>query len=414
MAAAVSLSEDLMNRLWPHGDSKIAGLRKAMADHSEAVFAKWGFDTPDIVAIFLGQVSLECGSGTEVVENLNYTARRMMAVWPQRFPTLASALPYAGNPSKLAEKVYAGRMGNKPGTGMAAKYIGRGGTQTTGHDGYAALAEVTGLDLLDDPNLVNDPRYFLESAAADFVKCNCLPFARKGDIESVTHHLNGGLTGLSDRVAWTRRIRAAMGVQPAARPVDDGVLRLGSKGFEVEALQNRMVALGYQVGTVDKQFGRATRIAVIAFQLDRGLPGSGEVDAATKAALKRDLAKPVSEARAVATADDLRAAGSGTVAKADSISFYGKIAATLGIAGGGGHVSQKVGLLDTVKDTTDQVSALRGVVEQVQDVGSWAVSTATAYWWLVLLGIGFVGIKFGGDILRQRLADHRAAINMKF
>jgi putative chitinase len=164
-----------LTRLWPHGDSKIPGLRAAIVEHSEVVFAKWGFDTDDVVAIFMGQVSEECGAGHEVVENLNYTAKRMMAVWPKRFPTLASALPYAGNPDKLAEKVYGSRGGNRPGTGMGAKYIGRGGSQTTFHDGYEALAHVTGLDLLDDPNLVNDPRYFLDCAAADFVKCVAYP-----------------------------------------------------------------------------------------------------------------------------------------------------------------------------------------------------------------------------------------------
>jgi putative chitinase len=409
---SLSISEDLMNKLWPRGDSKIPGLRKAIADHSEAVFTKWGFDTPDVVAIFLGQVSLECGAGTEVVENLNYTAKRMMAVWPRRFPTLASALPYAGNPSKLAEKVYAGRMGNKPGTGMAAKYIGRGGSQTTGHDGYEALGEVTGLDLLNDPELVNDIRYFLESAAADFVKCGCLPFAKRGDIESVTHHLNGGLTGLSDRVAWTKRIRSAMAIQHAPKPAEDGILRMGSKGYEVTALENRLVELGYTVGKIDATFGRAVRVAVIAFQLDRGLTGSGEVDDATKEALKRDLAKPVSEERLSATADDLRDSGSGTIAKADNVTWYGKIAAGLGLAGGGGHAAQTSGLLDAASGAADKVSTIRGVFDQVHDSLGWVISTATAYWWLVALVVGILGIKFGGDIIKQRLADHRSGANM--
>jgi hypothetical protein len=182
---------------------------------------------------------------------------------------------HAGNPDKLAQKVYAGRMGNKPGTGMAAKYIGRGGAQTTGHDGYEALAKVTGLDLLSHPELVNDSKYFLESAVADFVKCGCLPFAKRGDIEGVTHHLNRGLTGLASRREWTKRFRVAMAVPPAAQPVDDGVLRYGSRGLEVEALQNRLVALGYSVGAVDQKFCKATRTAVRAFQDERGLPNTG-------------------------------------------------------------------------------------------------------------------------------------------
>lgn len=407
-----TVSEELMDRLWPHGDSKIPGLRKAIAEHSGAVFAKWGFDSDDVVAIFMGQVSLECGAGTEVEENLNYTAKRMMAVWPRRFPTLASALPYAGSPRKLANNVYGSRMGNRKGTDDGYNYRGRGGTQTTGHDGYEALAHVTGLDLLSEPELVNDTRYFLESAAADFVKCGCLPFARKGDIDSVTHHLNGGFTGLADRKAWTKRWRAAMGAQPAPAPAADGVLRLGAKGYEVTALQNRLVELGYTVGTADGQFGRATRVAVVALQLDRGLPGTGEVDDATREALKRDLQKPVSEARATATADDLRAAGSETVAKGDNLTWWGKILAGTGLAGGGGHAAQKTGLLDTARDAADQVSSFRGIFDQIQDAAGWLVSTATTYWWVALPIIGFFAIKYGRGIVAQRLGDHRTAVNM--
>lgn len=407
-----ALTIEVMNRLWPHGDSKIPGLRQAIIDNAPAVFAKWGFDTDDVVAIFMGQVSLECGAGTEVVENLNYTAKRMMAVWPSRFPTLASALPYANNPQKLANNVYAGRMGNRRGTDDGFNYRGRGGTQTTGHDGYAALAEVTGLDLLSDPDLVNDTRYFLESAAADFVKCGCLPFAKRGDIESTTHHLNGGLTGLSDRVAWTKRFRAAMAVQPAPKPVEDGILRLGSKGYEVTALENRLVELGYAVGKIDDQFGRAVRVAVIAFQLDRGLPGSGEVDEATKEALKRDLPKPVSEERAAATADDLRNSGSGTILKADKQITFGKVLTYLGLAGGSGHAASKAGLLDTAKDAADHVTAFQGVFDQVQSTATWIISTATTYWWIALPAGGFLCIKYGQGIIEQRLADHRSAINM--
>ncbi|WP_069279898.1 peptidoglycan-binding protein [Bradyrhizobium elkanii] len=413
-ASALDLSGfgDALNKLWPQGDTHIAGLRQAIAEQMSAVAAKWGFDSLDVIAIFMGQVSLECGAGIEVEENLNYTAKRMMAVWPSRFPTLASAMPYAGNPKKLANKVYNGRMGNRAGSDDGWNYRGRGGTQTTGHEGYEAAGRATGLDLLNDPDLVNDVRYFLETAAADFVKCGCLPFARKGDIDSVTHHLNGGFTGLADRKVWTKKWRAALAVQPAPKPAADGVLRLGAKGFEVKALQQRLVELNYAVGAIDGKFGRGTRMAVIALQLDRGLPGTGEVDGATREALQRDLKKPVSEERATASADDLRVAGSSTVAKADNLNWWGKVMTFTGIAGGGGHAAQKVGLIDNVKDATDQVQTIRGVVEQVQDAGGWVVSILQTYWWLALIAVGIAGVHFGGAIIRQRLADHREAFNM--
>jgi putative chitinase len=405
----LSISLDQINKLWPHGDSKIPGLRAAIAEHSEAVFAKWQFDTPDIIAIFLGQVSLECGGGTEVVENLNYTARRMMAVWPRRFPTLASALPYASNPAKLAEKVYAGRMGNVPGTGMAAKYIGRGGSQTTGHDGYEALGEVTGLDLLNEPELVNDVRYFLESAAADFVKCGCLPFARRGDIESVTHHLNGGLTGLADRVAWTKRCRSALGAAAIVKPADDGVLRFGSKGFEVEALQKRLVALGYHVGTVDQDYGRSTRTAVFAFKADRGLPITDEIDLATKEALKRDLAKPVSEQRMNATADDLADAGSKTIASANSGSMLAVAKGTLGSIFVGGGAVEKMGLLDTAQSGIDKANQAKGIWGSFCDLAKPVFAgPAPIVIGLVLIAAAIAAYFLFEQIKARRVADHNS------
>jgi putative chitinase len=407
----VSRFSDALWRLWPQGDKCIPGLRAAMAQQMPDIAARYGFDTPDVIAIFMGQISQECGGGTEVVENLNYTARRMMAVWPSRFPTLASAAPYANNPKKLANKVYNGRMGNRVGTDDGYIYRGRGATQTTGRNAYEHLASITGLDLLSDPDLVNDPAHFLESAAIDFVKCGCLPFAKRGDIEATTHHLNGGLTGLSDRKAWTRKWRSALGAEAPA-PANDGILRLGSKGYEVEALQRRLVELNYQVGNIDGKYGRATRIAVIAFQLDRGLSGDGEVGPVTREALKRDLSKPVAEKRAAATAADLRAGGSATVARADKVSLIGKILAGAGVVTGGGQAADRTGLLDTVKGTADQVSTFRGVFEQVQDLGGWVAGVLQTWWWLALIVCGFFAVRYGRDIIRQRVEDHRNATNM--
>ena len=72
-------------------------------------------------------------------ENLNYSMNRLVQVWPKRFPTLASAKPYANNPEALANKVYGGRMGNvKPGDGW--QYRGRGLVQITGRANYAKFA----------------------------------------------------------------------------------------------------------------------------------------------------------------------------------------------------------------------------------------------------------------------------------
>jgi putative chitinase len=200
--------------LWPNGDEKIPGLRDGIATSAREVFTKYGISSPLLVAHVMAQISHECGAGHEVVENLNYTAGRMMQVWPSRFPTMASAQPFAGNPRALANKVYNGRMGNVTGSDDGWNFRGRGASQTTGREGYARLAKRTGLDLLNHPEMVNDPLYFLECGVADFVLCGCLPFARSDDVLGVTRRLNGGTVGLAQRQIWLAKWKAALGTGP--------------------------------------------------------------------------------------------------------------------------------------------------------------------------------------------------------
>ena len=196
--------------LWPSGDKLIPGLRDGIANAAPAVFAKYEFDSNLVIAHVMAQVSLECGAGTEVEENLNYSAPRMVQVWPSRFPTVASAIPYVHNPRLLANKVYNGRMGNALNSNDGYWYRGRGATQTTGRDGYKALGAKLGLSLLDSPDIVNVPEHFLECGVADFVLCGCLPWAKADNVVQVTKHLNGGYTGLSDRIAWLRKWKEAL------------------------------------------------------------------------------------------------------------------------------------------------------------------------------------------------------------
>jgi len=198
-----------LNRLWPNGDEKIPGLRAGMIATAPEVFAKYKIDSPLLLAHVMAQISHECGAGHDVVENLSYTARRMIEVWPTRFPNIASAMPCQKNPRALANKVYNGRMGNRAGSNDGWSYRGRGGTQTTGREGYAKLAQVTGLDLINNPDLVNDPKYFMECAVADFVACGCMPYALNDDLRGVTHSLNGGYVGLEQRAQWLSTWKAA-------------------------------------------------------------------------------------------------------------------------------------------------------------------------------------------------------------
>lgn len=198
--------------LWPNGDQIVKGLRDGIAKSADAVFAKYGIDSPLLIAHVMAQISHECGAGHDVIENLNYSARRMTQVWPKRFPTVASAQPYEHNPQKLANKVYNGRMGNKVGSDDGWNFRGRGGSQTTGREGYERVAAQTKLDVVNNPDILIDPDHFLECAVSDFVNCGCLPFAKKDDVYNVTKRLNGGTIGLSERKVWLAKWKKALNV----------------------------------------------------------------------------------------------------------------------------------------------------------------------------------------------------------
>lgn len=90
-----------------------------------------------------------------IQENLNYSAQRLVKVWPSRFPSIRYATEYANNPNKLADRVYDGRLGNGKGEGY--KYRGRGYIQLTGRVNYEKFAKLTNLDLINDPDLALYP-----------------------------------------------------------------------------------------------------------------------------------------------------------------------------------------------------------------------------------------------------------------
>ena len=102
----------------------------------EETFAKYDLSTPLRQAAFIGQCQHESNNFKTLEENLHYSAHGLMATWPSRFPNADVANQFANNPEKIANKVYAGRMGNtEEGDGWA--YHGRGLIQLTGRDNYS-------------------------------------------------------------------------------------------------------------------------------------------------------------------------------------------------------------------------------------------------------------------------------------
>lgn len=150
---------------------------------------------------FLAQIIHESGHFKYKSENLNYSANALKSVFCKYFKTDAIANEYARKPEKIANRVYANRMGNgDEASGDGWKYRGRGLIQLTGKCNYDACGKAIGLDLINNPDLLTESAEASVLAACWFWNKNNLnQFADKDDIVTITKRINGGTNGLEDR-----------------------------------------------------------------------------------------------------------------------------------------------------------------------------------------------------------------------
>jgi putative chitinase len=164
--------------------------------------------TDEQLAHILGQCHHETGGFKADVENLNYSTKGLLGVFKKYFPTEALANQYQRQPEKIANRVYASRMGNgdeKSGDGW--KFRGRGALQLTGKDNYKAFTTFIKEDCVANPDLVKN-KYFFESALFFFNKNGLLPLATTVTTDSITKiskRVNGGTHGLEDRILQTNK-----------------------------------------------------------------------------------------------------------------------------------------------------------------------------------------------------------------
>jgi putative chitinase len=171
----------------------------------QETFEKYQINTPKRQACFIGQCMHESGGFKFLKENLNYSAKALMATWPSRFPDADTAEKFARQPEMIANKVYSGRMGNTE-DGDGAKYIGRGLIQLTGKDNYRAFGEAIGEDLVANPQLVEEPRYAALSAGWFWNKRGLNALADVMDVETMSKRINGGTIGMADRIAKINKV----------------------------------------------------------------------------------------------------------------------------------------------------------------------------------------------------------------
>jgi putative chitinase len=168
-----------------------------------------GFATTNRKAAFLAQCAHESGHFTAVVENLNYSDKALMRVFPKRFPTLQIAQQLARQPEKIGNSIYANRMGNGPeSSGDGFRYRGRGLIQLTGKQNYARCGNAIGVNLVNNPSYLETERGAVESAMWFWNSNGLNTFADKEDVIGMTKRINGGYHGLNDRIALYEKAKA--------------------------------------------------------------------------------------------------------------------------------------------------------------------------------------------------------------
>jgi putative chitinase len=169
----------------------------------------FNLQTDEETAHLIGQLSHETVGFTKDTENLRYSAERLLVVFKKYFPTDDMAKAYAYKPEKIANRVYANRMGNgNEASGMGWKYKGRYSVHTTGYSNYKAFS-----DAMRNPAIVSDPdstivEYFWKAGLYFFHQNNLFSLTKIVDYNAVrklTKRINGGYNGLKERYDLTMK-----------------------------------------------------------------------------------------------------------------------------------------------------------------------------------------------------------------
>ena len=149
------------------------------------------------LCMFLAQTGHESCNFTRFIENLNYSKKTLLAIFPKYFPTETIASAYARQPEKIANKVSSNRMGNGSAcSGDGWKYRGRGPIQITGKNNYRKLEYDTGIQCVNNPDILLNS---FEGVKSAFWYWDINNLASISDINQCTRKINGGLNGIEER-----------------------------------------------------------------------------------------------------------------------------------------------------------------------------------------------------------------------
>ena len=176
-----------------HADHWIEAFDQLLPDYE--------INTPKRVAAFIAQCAHESGNFRFLKENLNYKAESLMKTFPKYFSDRDTANAYAKQPVKIANRVYASRMGNgDEASGDGYKYCGRGLIQLTGKTNYEWFAASLEISPAEASEYLETFEGAAQSACWFWESNNLNVEADAGDIKKMTKKINGGYIGLDDRI----------------------------------------------------------------------------------------------------------------------------------------------------------------------------------------------------------------------
>lgn len=260
----------------------------AWYDAMVKIFPKYGIDTPNRIAGFVAQCGHESVNFTVLEENLNYKAATLEKLFAKYFSKAGrNAAEYEKKPEKIANVIYASRMGNgDTASGDGYKFRGRGIIQLTGLDNYTNFGKTIGKSPDEVIAYLGTIDGALESACWYWNSRKINDACDANDITKMTKLVNGGVIGLADRTKHYQHNLEVLGgavEAPAKTPVNPQItdavtqaldlsvaVNLGSRGPVVEAIQKKL-----GLSPADGVFGQDTRRAVKDFQAKNGLQVDG-------------------------------------------------------------------------------------------------------------------------------------------
>lgn len=177
------------------------------------ILPEYEINTPERVSAFIAQCAHESANFKILKENLNYRANSLIKTFKAHFPSIAIAKQYELNPEKIANKVYANRMGNDDeASGDGFRYYGRGLIQLTGKDNYTLFAESIETPLSEIPAYLQTFEGAVQSACWFWEQNNLNALADSRDIIALSKRINGGTNGLEHRIELYKKAKQLFGV----------------------------------------------------------------------------------------------------------------------------------------------------------------------------------------------------------